>query len=241
MTGDRFERRYTEQEVALVLQRTAELEERRHRLDASGRGLTQHELETIARDAGFSVDALREVLADLPTREPLRARSLLGPSAVAKRVAAIPGRLADTELPPLIALVEDRVAAAGTVTEAVGVLRWTSVPDGHHFTPITQVSFTPVGAETHIQVSRRYAPPARALVHLLPGAWGAMLGFTIGSSAGLALLPGAVAVAVAAAAGVAVGRGVWQLVARRNHARVAGLAAELVAAAERRANPGRSP
>ncbi len=230
-------RRYTDQEVALVLQRTAELEERRQS-DAGGRGLTQQELESIARDAGFSIDLLREALVDLHRRGRFPRASLLGPSATARRVAAVARRLGDADLHPLIRVVEEQVAAAGTVTEALGSVRWTSVPSAHHFSPVTQVSVTPGPTETQIQVTRRYEPRVRTLMHLLPGAWGGMLGVVVAGGAGLAAAPLVAAIAGGVVAGVAIGRGVWHLVARENHRRVAELTDELTSEAHRASGGG---
>jgi hypothetical protein len=220
MASEQLERRYTDQEVALVLQRTAELEERRSRTPAAGRGVTRLELESIAREVGFSVEALDAALLELRDGARVRSQSLLGPALSAKRVAAIPGRLGTDDIAPLIQLIEDRLAAAGTVTEAIGSVRWTSVSSGSNVRPITQVSFTPGNGETHVQVTRRYPPQTRALLNLLPGFWGGMIGVVAAGGAGLALLPAVATTAGAAAVGLGIGRAIWRRIARRNHDRV---------------------
>ncbi len=225
MASEQLERRYTDQEVALVLQRTAELEERR--FETVARGVTQREIESIAKEVGFGSEAVAAALAELRAGARLRSRSLLGPAPSAKRVTAVAGRLSERELPPLIQIVEDRIAAAGTVTEALGSVRWTSVPTGNHLAPVTQVSFTPGPDETQIQVSRRYEPRIRAVVNLLPGGWGGMIGLAVAASSGLAVLPALAVVVGSVAGGVAIGRAIWHRIARRNHLQVERLAAEL--------------
>jgi hypothetical protein len=237
MASEQLERRYTDQEVALVLQRTAELEERRSRTAAAGRGVTRMELESIARDVGFSVEALDAALRELRGGARVPNQSLLGPALSAKRVAAIPGRLDTADISPLIQLIEDRLATAGTVTEAMGSVRWTSVSTGGNVGPVTQVSFTPGAGETHVQVTRRYPPQTRALLNLLPGFWGGLIGVAIAGGGGLALLPAVAATAGAAGVGLGIGRAIWRRIAKRNHDRVDQITSDLADEA-RRLGPG---
>lgn len=233
MAAEELQRRYTDQEVALVLQRAAELEERRARAEPAGRGVSRREIEAIAREVGFSLESLDAALAELQDGAPLRSRSPLGPAPSAKRVAAVRGRMTESDLTPLVRLVEERVAAAGTVTEALGTVRWTSVASGHNLSPITQVAFTPGDDETHIQVTRRWDPPLRVLVNLLPGMWAGIIGLAVAGSIGLATLGTAAAIAGTAAGGLAIGRAVWHAIARRNAAHVDRLTADLAEEARR--------
>lgn len=63
------DRRYTDQEVALVLAKASELEEGRALTSTSGRGLTLRELHEIAKEVGLSPRAIDVVEDRLPSRE----------------------------------------------------------------------------------------------------------------------------------------------------------------------------
>lgn len=210
-----------------MLRRAAEIEERRQN-EVASRGLTRQELESIAREAGFSVEAVQQALTDLGTSRRLPSIAYLGPSPVAKRIHAVPSELERGRLPMLLQVVEDRVATAGTVTEALGSVRWTSVAGNHHFAPVTQVTVTPADGETRIHVTQRYDLRVRRVVHLLPSAWGGMAGFVLAAAAGMTVLPGAATVAGVASLGFGIGRKVWQSMTARSGKRVEQLASELV-------------
>ncbi len=145
-------RRYTDREVGLVLKRAAELEERRHQ-DTSGRGLTLQELHDIGREVGLSAEVLNDAVSELQRGGRASSVSLLGPAPSTKVVRAVPGKLSKEALQRIIQVVEDKVAATGTVTEALGAVRWTTVPDSHRMSQTTQVTFTPTGSETDLHRS----------------------------------------------------------------------------------------
>jgi len=226
MTHVNEERRYTDREVAVVLKRAAELEEERQS-DIPGRGLTVSQLHDIAREVGLSPDMVDRAIADLGRHSRLGARSLLGASPLHKVVRAVPGPLDRDSLQSLIQLIEDHLSATGTVTEALGGVRWTSTVDGHPFSHTTQVSLTPSGRETHVQVVERLSPRLQRVMHILPGAWSAMIAGAIVASAGVGTAPALAILAGSVGVGVAIGRGIWNHLAKRSGVRVERLAAEL--------------
>ncbi len=223
------DRRYTDQEVALVLAKASELEEGRALTSTAGRGLTLRELHEIAKEVGLSPRAIDEAVISLRTQPH---QSILGSPYSHRVVRGIPGRLEDPAMQRLIRVVEDRLEATGTVTEALGTVRWTSAGRGHKFDRMTQVSFTPTGPETQIQVVQRYPDVLRFILHLLPGVWGGMIGLAVGGSSGLATLPWAAAIAGTAVAGVGIGRAVWNRIARKSADQVEEVAAVLVGEAQ---------
>ena len=223
------DRRYTDQEVALVLAKASELDEGRALTSTSGRGLTLRELHEIAREVGLSPRAIDEAVTALRTQPH---QSILGSPYSHRVVRGIPGRLEDSAMQRLVRVVEDRLEATGTVTEALGTVRWTSVGRGHKFDRTTQVSFTPTGHETQIQVVQRYPDALRFILHLLPGAWGGMIGLAVGGTSGLATLPWVAAVAGTAAVGVGIGRAIWNRMARKSADQVEEVAAVLVGDAQ---------
>ena len=226
---DHSDRRYTDQEVALVLQRAAEIEERR--AAGPGRGLTLLELREIAREVGLSPDAIDAAVATIEAGTGPRGASLLGPPLSARLVRAVPGRLDEEALQGLVRVIEDTEDATGTVTEALGTVRWTSVGRGHKFDRTTQVSLSSNAQETQIQVVQRYPAGLRIILQALPGAWGAMFGagIALGSRIGPLAVIGVGLGALAL--GVSLGRWAWFTIARRSERRVQDLAARLVEAA----------
>lgn len=223
-------RRFTDQEVALVLQRAAEIEERRATTSPS-RGLTVKELRDIARDVGLSPEVIDEAIRTVHVSGRAPARSLLGAPLSHKLVRGVPGVLSEASLQALVRLLEEQVEATGTVTEALGTVRWTSVGRGHKFDRTTQVSFSTDQGETQIQVVQRYPSSLPAILHLVPGLWGGALGGAVVASAATG---GAAALGIAVASvlgGAAIGRAIWTLLSRRNAAQAQRLADDLAEAA----------
>lgn len=224
------DRRYSDQEVALVLQRAVEIEEHKPGITAAARGLTLRELHEIAREVGLSPAVIDEALTSLQNRRRSRASSFLGAPLSRKVVRAVPRDLGDDGLRRLIRITEDSVDATGTVSEALGTVRWTSISSAHKFAHTTQISLSSSSGETQIQVAQRYPASLRAVLHFLPAAWGAMFGAGVAASMGSGI--GALGAGVAAAAlGLGIGRGIWQLLARRSEQQVEEVATALATAA----------
>jgi len=225
------DRRFTDQEVALVLQRAAEIEERRVTV-APARGLSLGELREIAREVGLSPDVIDEAVRTMQSGARPRTVSVLGAPLSSKVARGVPGRLSEAAMQGLVRAIEDRVEATGTVTEALGTVRWTSIGRGHKFDRTTQVSIHSKSDETQIQVVQRYPSGLRTVLHALPGLWGAGIGVGVAASAGgISTAVGVGIVAGVAALGVGIGRGIWSLLARRNAAEVERVADALANAA----------
>ncbi|MDH3290414.1 MAG: hypothetical protein OEO20_12355 [Gemmatimonadota bacterium] len=229
-TGD-SDRRFTDQEVALVLQRAAELEEQRSLGSTSARGLTLRELHEIAREVGLSAEVIDEAVAAVRAGVGPHRALLLGAPLSSKVVRGVPGRLGEDALQRLVRVIEDHVDATGTVTEALGTVRWTSVSRGHKFDRTTQVSLSSTDEETQIQVVQRYPSGLRAILHFLPGTWGGVLGAGVAASAGIAPLAVIGVAAGAAVLGASIGRTIWQTLAKRSEREVERMATQLVTAA----------
>jgi len=224
-------RRFTDQEVALVLKRAAEVEERRAL--SSAKGLTLAELQDIAREVGLSPEAIAEAVTGLATKSRSQTPEFLGAPLSAKVARGVPGLLDQEALRQLIRVVEDRLDATGTVTDALGTVRWTRAPHGDRFESTTQVSFSQAGGETQIHVTQRFPSRLRAILQLLPTAWGTMLGGAV-AAATVTTAGAAIAIAVGSAAlGFGIGRSIWRRIARRASARVEALSADLAAEAKR--------
>jgi hypothetical protein len=128
----------------------------------------------------------------------------------------------------VVRAIDDYVDAPGTVTEALGTVRWTA----RDRWLTTQVAVAPDAVGTTIKVHERIDPRMRGLLHLLPTAWGAMAGIVVTAAAGGAVLPGAAIVAGCALVGAATGRGIWEILSERSQRRVDQLASDLAADAQ---------
>ncbi len=227
------DRRYTDQDIALVLQRAVEIEERSD--SAASRGVTRRELLEIAQEVGLSPAVIDEAITALDTGVRTPRRSLLGAPLSNKQVRGVQGHLDQDDLQRLIRLVEERLEATGTVTDALGMVRWTSIRT-HKFGSTTQVSLSVQEDETQIQVVERFPAALRGVLHFIPTMWGTIIGGGVAASSGGGAVTG-VAIAVGVAAlGAGIGRTVWQALARRSAREVHSVATELALAAREMAD-----
>jgi len=216
-------RRFTDREVALVLRRASEIEESEG--TTQGGGLSLRDLQEIGREVGISAEAISRAVSTLDRRGSTLG-GLAGAPLVHKAAHAVPGELDETALRALVHLVDERADGAGTVSEALGSLRWTSAD---RFRSL-QVSIAPGGGETRIQVVEKSKPRLRGVVQAMPAAWGMMLAMPV-VGAGVGGLTVAGVLAGGALIGGAIGRGVWSFLSSRSRARVTRLAEELSAQA----------
>ena len=216
-------RRFTDREVAVVLRRATDLDERAEAPAGAGVGLTLEELREIARrsrDLGHRHRSRRRDARPAGVaRVPFRgcARCAEGGCGWYRR------RWDRDGLASLVATVDEYADGTGSVTEALGSVRWTA----RDRLKSTRVSFTPRGGETAIEVVEKAEPRLRRIFHLLPAAWGLMF-----AGAGIAASPGGPAVAGVVAAGAALlgagaGRLVWTGLSAASERRVQRLAERL--------------
>ena len=219
MTSD-GSRRFTDREVAMVLRKASEIEEREG--SAGSGGLSLEDLQEIAREVGIAPEAIAKAVDGLDTGR-VRTHLLAGAPAAHKAVHAVRGELNDGALGQLIGLMDDETDSAGAISEALGTVRWTA----RDRLQTTQVSLTPQNGETVIQVVEKVRPRLQRLTLLLPTAWatmfaGGFMSWTDATAAGTAA-----AFVAAALAGEAVGRFFWNRLSARSRARVKHLAATL--------------
>lgn len=216
-------RRFTDQEVALVLKRASEIDVERQ---TGGAGLSLRDLREIASEVGISGEAVERAVASLDRRGEMGA-ALAGAPLVRKAAHAVPGRLDREAIARLVGLIDERTDSAGAVSEALGSVRWTT---GDRFRS-TRVSITPRDEETAIEVVEKAAPRLRLVVHLLPAAWSVMIAGPIVGALQLGGGGVVTAVLLALATGAGIGRGVWSALSARSAARVRRLAEGLAGAA----------
>jgi hypothetical protein len=213
-------RRFTDKEVAIVLRKASELEDREG--EGGGSGLSLEELEEIAAEVGIPRDVVGRAVAHLDSRSK-RLGPLSGGPLTHRAIQAIPGELDEGARARLLEYVNSTSDAIGATSEALGSTQWTSVDRFRS----TQVSITPVRGETNVQVVERASTRLRRMAHLLPASLGAAV--TAGSIGVLEPSSGAVAalIALGFAVGGTVGRVAWGWLSAQSADRVERLAGEL--------------
>lgn len=217
------ERRYSDREVALILRRAAELEDRAG-TELSARGISLRELEQIARDVGLDPGRIRRAALELEGgRHRFRDSVSLGSAPSSTAARGVETEITGAALRELVQSIDELVDAPGTVTEALGTVRWTA---RDRFLT-TQVAVGPGDGGTLLKVHERIDPRFRAILHIVPTGWGGIAGLGIAASAGLATIPAAAVILSCAAVGTAAGRGVWEILSERSRRRVDRLVSDL--------------
>lgn len=120
------ERRYTEDEVAEILDRATEVQKDRGRTTAAGEGLTLEELKEIGEEAGISPDLIVRAAGEVDRPE---ARAdpnvrLLGARIGVGRTVYLDRRLTDDEWTRLVVDLRETFDARGNVREQGAFRQW---------------------------------------------------------------------------------------------------------------------
>ncbi len=225
------ERRFTDDEVALVLKRAAELERRSPSpTGARARGLTLRDLEEIAEEAGIEPTLIAQAVREMAgVRRFAKSNSLTGPPTTHREVRAVPRELTREELAELIRLVDDEVADQGVVQEALGSVRWTG--KGRFLS--TQVAVEPGEGETLVRVEERFTPQFKGALQGVPAGYGLMFGYVAALEwLAAGVVPGTLLALGATLVGWGVGGALWRFFSSRSRGRVRRLAEALGLRAE---------
>jgi hypothetical protein len=228
---------YTEEELALILNRAAEMQEG-GTLPTGGR-YTLAEIQEIAAGAGIAPSHVASVAAGLRENRERTAPGFLGAPWRFRSEEWIDGEISDDVVGELIDLARREVGLQGTITEALGTVEWA----GRDNFGVTHVTVARRAGRTTIAVSSRRTDAA-ALSGVL-GTTAALLGslglgFALVATAGLAA-PLAVVAGTVGASGTSwlSMRLTWRRYARRYAERTASLCAALAAVARRAVEEGR--
>jgi len=212
------ERRYTDEQVALILRRAA-------RLDAgpdvpeAGEGLTLPEIERIAREVGIAPDLVMRAAAavDAGASGGAAARFFGGPEKFEAQYEAR-GELTRERYGDVVEAIRRVMGKSGAVSEVLDGLEWKSVGETTQVTVLVR----PAAGRTRVQILADRGGSA-LLAFLFPG-MGALIG---GAIAGAVIDPGVsqgiAIMGTAAAAGLATGRTIWAAATRRFRRKFAAL------------------
>src|SRR4051812_37105994 len=115
------ERRYTEEELALILNRAAE---RQEGVQASAPRYTLADIQEIAAGAGIAPDHVASVAAALRDERVSRGGGVLGAPDRFRFEESIEGEVADDVVGELFDLVRRTLGVQGEVSEALGMVEW---------------------------------------------------------------------------------------------------------------------
>ena len=229
------ERRYTEEDLALILNRAAELQEG---VPSSAPRYTLADIQEIAAGAGIAPTHVASVAATLGDARTHRG-GVWGAPDRTRVEESIEGEVADDVVAELFDLARRELGLQGVVTEALGTLEW----KGQSSLGWNYVTVARRGGRTTIAVMTTRTDALAATVSV--GGVGAVFG-AIGIGAALVAAT-SVAGPIALLTGLAAGtsgawfgvRATWRRIARRSAERTSVLLSTLVASARRAVDEGR--
>jgi hypothetical protein len=223
--------RFSDQEVAALLQRTAELQAE----GSGGRGMTLEEVERIAAEAGLDAALVRRAASEL--RRPGGAartsgwlRKLLGGPAKLRWEIEVDGEIDEAAHEAILEAIHMSISEPGTTSTAGRTLQWSFVSQSRK----VLVSVSPRNGRTVIRVEE-------GMGNMIGGIYGGVLGGVGGTLAPLAGIGGAALLgATGALAGIFVAlgatyvgtRAIYNKVTDSREQALAGLVDEVRAAVE---------
>ncbi len=113
-------KRFSDQEVALILKNAADLDE----IQGSGQtaGLSRSDLEEIAAEVGISVDSISHAIDMMNAETPSR-RNLAFAPRLHRETRGVDGELDEADLSRLMQMIDEAAPMAGSVSEALGSVR----------------------------------------------------------------------------------------------------------------------
>jgi hypothetical protein len=146
-----IDRKYSEEEVALILRRAAEVRGDEPHADAAS-GLSLAELKDIGAQVGIPPARIEEAALDVQRQPAPRPGTVMGIPATIGIERVVPVPLTEERLPELLHVVRNELARQGIVEEVLGGIEWKarSAMGGRY------VSIRPEGGGTRIRVLGNY-------------------------------------------------------------------------------------
>lgn len=205
------ERRFSEEEFALVLRRATELQTRgpgQGQAVERAEGLTLDEMKAIAAEVGISPELVEQAAGALrrggvAPADPRAVKFVLSASA--------PGRLSDEDRTRILQAIRDAALHHGEARETTGGVEWSS--DRGETTRVNVNVYTLEGRnEVRVAVDRT---ASAILTHLFPGLGGFLSGVAIAASLEPSALVGVSIIAGTWTVGMGVARAIWHVNSRR--------------------------
>lgn len=178
-------RRYSDKEVALILRRATELQ-RAEPTAPNPSGLTLHELEEIAVEAGIDPGMLRRAARDVESSPPSTlGQQLAGAPTMIQLERIVPGEYPADKMDELVPVIQAATAGQGHASSVGKTLTWSSRTDNN--TSAQQVLVSANNGETMIRIEERYSGLIGGLFGGIMGGVGGGIGMGVGGALGGAL------------------------------------------------------
>lgn len=180
-------RRYSDAEVRELLERATQLQETQPPT-SDATGLTLSQLESIAREAGIDVEAVRRAAAELEAGGADTggwSRTLAGAPMTVVLVRTLPGEASAEAIEATIPLIQAAVDTPGQGSQVGRTFTWQS--QSQTSLRETQVTIAARDGETRVQVRERYGALAGTIFGSGVGGIGAGVGFGVGAGVGVAI------------------------------------------------------
>lgn len=226
------ERRYSEEEFALILRRVQELQDDRPGVDF-GDGFSIAEIRAIAREVGLDPELVTRAASALPTRRRGRLTAILGGPDSYQLNTSYAGEISREDFGKVVEVIRAVTEHQGEVEEVLDGLEWSTVGQLSqiHVTVRPRDGRTSVG----IIVDRS---PAALLTYFMSGlAWLVATGAT-GAAIDPGTLGGGLAIVAAGASGwFLTARTIWKATTNTFRSRLSDLADALGKAMAQRPGP----
>lgn len=230
-------RRYTDDEVSLILRRASELEAQKPPAAPDQGGMTLAELEEIATEAGLNRELVRKAVRELdtgPPPRPARANPFLGAPVGIEMEREVEGELDEEAFERLVPEIQLAADGAGHPTVIGHTLTWQSTDAQQSRTLYLSISSS--GGRTRIRIQERLDRMAGGLFGGIIGGVGGGVGIGVGVGVGVGAL-GSAAFAVAFPVAViggsyALARGIFRSVWRQRSKALSALMERIVGEVE---------
>ncbi len=213
---DPDDRRYDDEQLALVLRRAVELERNAHGTPPALRpspagGFTATEIRAIAAEAGIDAGAVERALQTFDAAPPSAVARLAGGPVHLRRDATLPGRLTDDVQARLVGRIRREAAHHGVVVPEGHSLVWRTVGQPTQLDVVVE----PEEASARVSVTADRTASAGLTVFGSFAAWLVAAGITGGVLDPTGGPAAAVILGTAVAGGAATARTLWSWSTRR--------------------------
>ena len=216
------DRTYSEEELAVILRRAVELQERSTagQVPARSEGFSLREIQAIAREVGLDPDAVARAAATLTPEQRGGLARVLGGATSHELEYVADREISPDEFAQIVDVIRQATGEHGEANEVFGNLEWETA--GSDLSTL-HVTVRPREGRTHVKISSKQGQTALLTYVLSGGGWFILMGI-----AGGILEPGTAAGVLALVSGAAGGayvtaRTVWSARGRKVRDRLGAL------------------
>ncbi len=222
------DRRYSDEEFALILRKASELQERGPRPPSSRGGMSLAEIQAIAAEAGIDAQLVAQTASLLPTRGSDRAARVLGGPSSYHLEHSTAGEISQEDLGRFLDVIRRVTKHQGQGTRVLDSLEWRTVGEVSQI----HINVTARDGQTRVQIiGDRQA--AGALTYVSSGLAWMIAAVAIGSGLDVTSAVGVLSILAGAAGGAFLtARTIWKSTSSGFRRKVTELMEELSSAVE---------